>query len=102
MTEAQITLLGITIQTALYLLGALALFLRNESKQKTNTEHLSNEVKDMRDELKKLAEVITTQAVQTARIDSIADQFTLLHRTVEDLRRGNGFVKGRAGLDGEY
>ena len=56
----------------------------------------------MQQELKQLANVVTTQAVQTTRIDSLSASYTLLHRTVEDLRRGNGFVRGRSGIDGEY
>ena len=43
-------------------------------------------------ELKKLAEVITMQAVQTNRIDNLETHLNSIERRVEDLRRGNGLV----------
>lgn len=102
MSDAYVTVLGIGIQTILYLLGAYALYVRNEAKQRTNTEHLSAEVEDMKIELSKLALVITTQAVQTTRLDNLLSQMTSIERRVEDMRRGAGYVKSRRELDGEY
>lgn len=102
MNEAYVTVFGIAIQTVLYLLGAYALFVRNEAKQRLNAEHLSAEVEDMKIELNKLALVITTQAVQTTRLDNLLSQMTSIERRVEDMRRGAGYVKSRRELDGEY
>ena len=72
--------------------------IRNDSSSK----NLQLQVTDMNKELKKLAEVVTIQAVQTTRIDNLTALVTMLQRNVEDLRRGNGFVKGRTAVDGEY
>jgi hypothetical protein len=91
-------LIGIAVQTFLFLLGVYGMILRNDSSNK----NLKAEVISMRDELKKLAAVIVQQAVQTEQIDNLRTQVTLLQRTVEDMRRGNGWVKGRTGVDGEY
>lgn len=102
MSEAEVTAIGIGIQTVLYLLGAFALFMRNESKQKINAENLGHEVRDMKEELKGLAKVITEQAVQTTRIDNLQSQVTMLQQNVEDMRRGAGWVTRRKELDGEY
>lgn len=67
-----------------------------------SNKRLQDEVTGMKDELKKLAQVVITQAVQTKEIETLRDQLVMLQRNVEDLRRGNGFVRGRTGLDGEY
>ena len=56
----------------------------------------------MREELKKLAQVIIQQAVQTKDIEYLKEQQMMLARTIEELRRGNGWVRGRGGVDGEY
>ena len=72
--------------------------LRNDWSNK----NLEKKMETMQTELKKLAEVVITQAVQTAQIQNLASQITMIQRNDEDLRRGNGFVKGRQSIDGEY
>jgi len=89
---------GIALQTLLFLVGGYGMVLRND----WSNRNLEKKMETMQNELKKLAEVVITQAVQTTQIQNLASQFTMLQRTVEDLRRGNGFVKGRSSLDGEY
>ena len=75
------------------------MILKNDYSNKI----LKEELVDVKDELKKLADVVITQAVQTTRLDSLNTQFALLQRTVEDLRRGTGWIKGaRQQVDGEY
>ena len=91
-------LIGIAVQTLMFLAGGYSMVLKNN----WSNEALRKEMNGMQQELKQLANVVTTQAVQTTRIDSLSASYTLLHRTVEDLRRGNGFVRGRSGIDGEY
>ena len=91
--------LGIAVQTLLFLGGCYGMILRNDWSTKTLKEQLDG----VQDELKKLAEVITTQAVQTTRIDNLNSQVTTMQRELSDLRRGNGFiVRGRSGIDGEH
>ena len=90
---------GIALQTLLFLAGCYAMVLRNDWSTKTLKEQLDG----MQQELKKLAEVITTQAVQTTRIDNLNSQVTMMGRDLSDLRRGNGFiVRSRGGIDGEH
>ncbi len=99
MTIENITIVGIVIQTVMYLLAGYALVVRHDESNK----NLKAEFLNMQEQLKKLSEVITQMAVQTIRVDNLSEQFTLLHRTVEDLRRGTGYVKApRPTLDGEY
>ena len=90
------TLIGIAVQTALFLLGGYSMVIRNDFSNKT----LKSEVTEMQNELKKLSEIVTQMAVQTVRLNNLSDQFTGLQRTVEDLRRGNGWIQKR--VDGEY
>jgi hypothetical protein len=91
-------LIGAAVQTILFLGGVYGMILRNDA----SNESIRGEVRDMREELKKLAQVIIQQAVQTKEIENLREQLTMVQRTVEDLRRGNGFVRGRGGVDGEY
>ena len=99
-TTETITVAGIVIQTILYLLAGYAVIIRNDE----NNKNLKVEMSAMQDQLRKLADVVTQLAVQTVRIDNIGSQFTMLQRTVEDLRRGSGWVSSpaRSTLDGEY
>ena len=93
-----ITLIGIVVQTVLFLLGGYAMVIRNDG----SNQNLREDVKGIEKELKKLSEVITGQAVQTTRIDNLAAQVTMLYRNLEELRHGNGFVKGSSGIDREF
>ena len=98
MNETYATLIGIGVQTILYLLGGYAMVIRNDMGSKA----LKEKIDGMQKELQKLAEVVTMQAVQTSRLDNLTSQLTSVERRVEDLRRGNGYVRGRAAVDGEY
>lgn len=100
MTMETITIIGIAIQTVLYLLAGYALVVRHDESNK----NLKAEVQGMQQQLQKLSEVITQMAVQTVRVDNLGQQFTMLQRTVEDLRRGSGWVStpARSNIDGEY
>ena len=96
--ETYVTIIGIAVQTALFLLGGYAMVLRNDWSNKA----LKIELMAMQKQLEKLAEVITTQAVQTTRIDALYGLYASADRRIEDLRRGNGYVTGRSSVDGEY
>ena len=96
--EHYLTLVGIGVQTVLFLLGGYAMVLRNDWSNKA----LKAELVAMQKQLEKLAEVITTQAVQTTRIDTLYSLYSSADKRIEDLRRGNGFITGRHGVEGEY
>ena len=96
--ETYVTIIGIAVQTALFLLGGYAMVLRNDWSNKA----LKIELMAMQKQLEKLAEVITTQAVQTTRIDALYGLYASADRRIEDLRRGNGYVTGRSSVEGEY
>lgn len=99
--EVYVTAIGIAIQTLLYLLGGYAMIVRNDVKRKAQADAVKLDVAGMREELKQLAKVVTAQAVQNTRIDNLYSQMTLMHQTIEALRRGNGWIQ-RHTVDGEY
>ena len=94
-----ITIAGIAIQTAIYLLAGYAMIVRHDETSKS----LKSEVSSMQGQLMRLSEVITQLAVQETRVDNLSAQFTMLQKTVEELRRGSGWVgPPRKTVDGEY
>lgn len=90
--------IGLGVQTILFLGGGYGMVLRND----WSTQALNEKMDKMELQLQKLADVITMQAVQTTRLDNMSSQLASVERRVEDLRRGNGFVRGRGGIDGEH
>lgn len=92
-------LVGIAVQTVLFLFGGYGMVLRNDWSNKAMGQKLTG----LEAELKKLAEVVVMQAVQTNQIFNLNNQMTMLQRNVEDLRRGSGWITGhRTSVDGEY
>jgi len=92
-------LVGIGVQTLLFLAGGYGMVLRNDWSNKAMGQKLTG----LESELKKLAEVVIMQAVQTNQIFNLNNQMTMLQRNVEDLRRGSGWITGhRTSVDGEY
>jgi hypothetical protein len=100
MSIETITLVGIAIQTAIFLLAGYAMVVRHDESNKS----LKADVSSMQGQLLKLSEVITQLAVQETRVDNLSSQFTMLQRNVEDLRRGSNWVTqpARSKVDGEY
>lgn len=100
--EHYLSLVGVIVQTVIFLLGGYALYVANNTRQKLHTDALREDVKGMKEELKGLAEVITVQAVQSTRLDHMYSQLLSVEKRVEDMRRGKGYVRERATVDGEY
>lgn len=97
--EPWILLAGLGIQTLLFLAGGYGMVLRNG----WSAVALEKQLHSMEEELKKLAEVITNQAVHTNRLDNQGAQIAVLQKEVSDLRRGEGWITNRrGGVDGEY
>jgi hypothetical protein len=86
-------IIAIGIQTLLFLAGGYGMVLRNDWSNRMLKEQMTA----MQTELQKLAEVITLQAVQTTRIDNLADQMSMLQHELADLRRGRGYITERNG-----
>lgn len=63
---------------------------------------MQKEIKELKDIAKSLASFVTTQAVQSTRLDNQGERLNILDKRVEDLRRGHGYIRGHKGIDGEY
>jgi hypothetical protein len=50
------------------------------------------EMSDLKKEVRKLSDVLTTMAVTTTRVDNLSNSITELRQLVNDLRRGEGFI----------
>jgi hypothetical protein len=91
-------LVGVGIQTILFLLGGYAMVVRNDGSNKT----LKEQVTGIQSELKSLATVVTSLAVQDERLNNQAHRIDLMDDKIERLRRGDGFVAGSRGVEKEY
>jgi hypothetical protein len=95
----------LTVAGALFVGGSI-LYKRGGSEAKSGLTliNLTGEFKDMKEELKGLAKVITQLAVQDTKLTNVIQQVTMLSQTVEDLRRGAGWVAtpARKSVDGQY
>jgi hypothetical protein len=89
---------AIAVQTLALLGGGAVMVLRNS----WSTQDMKEDMKGMAEDLKKLTEVIITQAVQTTRLDNQGSQLAVLQREVSDLRRGVGWKIGKQGEGNEY
>ena len=98
MSEAYIPLIGIGVQTALYLLGGYGLVMRNDWSSKA----LTKQVEAIQVELKGLSTIVTTLAVQDERLNNQARRISDLDTKVEAMRRGEGFIAGARGIEKEF
>jgi hypothetical protein len=96
--EAYMGLVGVGIQTVLFLLAGYAMVIRNDSSNKALKEQMAS----MQLEIKGLSGVVTQMAVQTVRMDGVSERMNILDRRVEDLRSGKGFIQGPRGVDHEW
>jgi hypothetical protein len=98
MPQEYVTLIGIGIQTALYLLGGYAMVVRNDVKNSS----LEMQISKMDKQLESLSEVVTKLAVQDERLNNQGLRINLLDSRIEALRRGDGFIAGARGVEKEY
>lgn len=96
--EAYFTLIGITVQTAIFLLGGYAMVIRSDGSIKT----MAKQVDGIQLELKGLSTIVTALAVQDERLNNQAQRISFVENKLEALRRGEGFVAGARGVEKEY
>ncbi len=98
MTIEYLTLAGIIIQTAMYLLGGYALVIRNDQSNKD----LKEEVEAIQAEIKALSRIVSQMAVQEERLTNLSTRMNMFDRRMDDVVRQAGWVTGRRIVDGEY
>jgi prefoldin subunit 5 len=84
MEPATYQLIGIIVQTVLFLLAGYGMVIKNDA----SVNSLKTEVKEIQKEIKEMANVITQLAVQAVRLDNIGERLNALDRKFEELRRG--------------
>jgi cell shape-determining protein MreC len=91
MVQTIAILLGIPVIA--FRLGRGAESLKSSIKtQGLIVTNLANEFRELKDEQKEFRKVLTEVSLQNQRLDNQGSQITQLFRTVDDLRRGEGFI----------
>lgn len=54
----------------------------------------AHEITELKDTVKVIGELVTKFAVQTHRQDTLEDRINRQEQTIEDLRRGEGYILG--------
>jgi len=94
-----VELVGIGVQTVLFLIGGYAMVLKTE----WNSDRMTKDMQGMQEEIKELSAVVTQMAVQTVRLDNLSDHVVLLDKKIEGLRKGDGWITHRRNaVEGEY
>lgn len=97
MIEQTITI-GNIIEIAVIAVGGVSVFitLRN------TVANIKADVDSLQVEIKKLGEILVNLARFDERITSLDKRVTAQGRRIDDLSHGDGFVRPRSGVDGEY
>jgi hypothetical protein len=97
MIEQTITI-GNIIEIGVIAVGGISVFitLRN------TVANIKADVDGLQTEIKKLGEILVNLARFDERITSLDKRVTAQGRRIDDLSHGDGFVRPRPGVDGEY
>lgn len=83
--------LGSLLQIGVFAAGGIAALVTLKNK----ITDITTDLVDMKQEIKKVGDVLIKMAVTDQRV-------TNLEQDVRELRHGDGFVRGRYGIDKEY
>ena len=85
--------IGNIIEVSVIAIGGLAGLITMRS----TVINLKNDMTDMKQEIKKVGEVLVKMAVHSARLDNV-------EQDIRDLKHGRGFIQPRSegGINGEY
>jgi K+/H+ antiporter YhaU regulatory subunit KhtT len=83
--------LGTLLQIIVFLSGGVFAFMRVQNK----LELLAQRVESLEKTSSNIGSILQQVAVQSQRLTPLEDD-------LRELRHGRGFVRGRAGIDGEY
>ena len=71
----------------------------NSTKVKETLEQQSKTMSALQEDIKALNKVVTLVAVQNQRQDASEKRIDRLEQTIDELRRGNGWIGGPKGID---
>lgn len=89
---------GSLLQVASILIGGLIVLVTMRS----TVAVLQRDVAAIQAEIKKMGDILTKMAVAETRLDNTDTRLTNAERDIRELRHGQGFVRGSAGIDREY
>ena len=85
---------------------AIGLGLRAQGKASAvldaKIENVATTMEVLKDDIKVLNKLVSEVAVTTSRLDTLGRQIERLERRQDELRHGDGFVRGPSGVDKEY
>lgn len=84
------------------LAGTCLLYASKVGRFAESITNMQREIEELKEVAKALATVVTTQAVQSTRLDTAAERLNMMDKKIEDLRHGDGFIAGRKGVEREY
>jgi hypothetical protein len=84
------------------LVGTCLFYAARAGRFAESIANMQEEIKQLKDVTKELSVIVTQQAVATVRMDSQGERLNILDKRLEDLRHGQGFVRGSRGIEKEY
>lgn len=97
MIEQTITI-GNIIEIVVIGAGGISVFVT----MRNTVTNIRTEVSGMQKEIKKLGEILITQADMRGEMRVLETRITASEQDIRELRHGDGFVKGSRGIDREY
>lgn len=84
--------------------AAAFLFRKGGDIAKLNmaVENALTEISELKQEISKIGQILTQVAVQNERMDNMGQRQNLMDRRLDELRHGDGWVRGPKGIDKEY
>lgn len=97
MVEQSITV-GNIIEIMVIAAGGLTVF----TTMRNTVKNINEKVDDIQIEIKKLADVLIAQARFDEKLTSIEKRITAHDKRIDEFAHGDGFVRGKRGIDREY
>lgn len=97
MVEQTITI-GNIIEILVIAAGGISVF----ATMRSTVANINLKVDGMQTEIKKLGDILIGQARFDEKLNSLEHRVTSHDRKIEELAHGEGFVRGRSGIDREY
>lgn len=71
-------------------------------QMKNDGSNLKREVAELKIDVKKFGAIVTDTAVMSKRLDHVEDDIHVMRKDINELRHGEGFVRGARGIDREF
>ena len=82
--------------------AALIAVGRSTSRVELRITRQSDDITDLKNDVKELNKLMTAVALQSQRMDMLNERINMMDRRYDELRHGQGWVTGSRGIDKEY